>query len=324
MDDPRFSKTFLINTVHEISHHSEFICVRFSRDGEYLATGGYRKAEIFNAHALKLVARFDSADDSCYVYSVCFSPSGEYLSTGGADGQIRIWDIAERRILRQLRRHDGEIHSISFSTTGEFIVSGGSDSSVRVWKMDIGKYKLLCFSTSPVWSVAISPDDTLVVAGVQDGTIRMCHLSTGQLLGQLHYHRSGVSSVGFALDRRGFYSSSFDNTIKYWEVDSFHAMSNEDLNIGATNEKRSCATCVQSLTGHMGGIRSMSISPDGQWIASAITDGNISFSDRNGYSRSTLKEHDSSLMSTDFSPTEQLFVTAYANGKLKLWKYSTT
>ncbi|PVF97279.1 hypothetical protein CPB86DRAFT_458705 [Serendipita vermifera] len=100
-------------------------------------------------------------------------------------------------------------------------------------------------------------------------------------------------------------------------------MSHNGSLLRATNKTRDCARYVQSLTGHQNGICSVSISPDGYWVASASHDYTIMFWDKNRAPRLMLKELGRFVTSTDFCPTSRLFATACANGKLKLWKYST-
>lgn len=73
-----------------------------------------------------------------YIRSICFSPDGKYLATGAEDRQIRIWDIAKKRIRHLLRGHNQEIYSLEFSRDGQFLVSGSGDRTAKIWDINSG------------------------------------------------------------------------------------------------------------------------------------------------------------------------------------------
>lgn len=83
-----------VDLVHTLLHESVVCCVRFSRDGRYVATGCNRSAQIFDVSTGSQVTKLqdDSVDKDgdLYIRSVCFSPDGLYLATGAEDKQIRV------------------------------------------------------------------------------------------------------------------------------------------------------------------------------------------------------------------------------------------
>lgn len=83
-----------VELVHHLVHDSVVCCVRFSRDGKYVATGCNRSAQIFDVATGQNVATLQDEsvdkDGDLYIRSVCFSPDGKYLATGAEDKQIRV------------------------------------------------------------------------------------------------------------------------------------------------------------------------------------------------------------------------------------------
>lgn len=92
--NPAVRRVLDIDIVHTLVHESVVCCVRFSRDGRYVATGCNRSAQIFDVASGNQVTRLqdDSVDKDgdLYIRSVCFSPDGMYLATGAEDKQIRV------------------------------------------------------------------------------------------------------------------------------------------------------------------------------------------------------------------------------------------
>ncbi len=67
-----------------------------------------------------------SIDD--YVLSAAFSPDDRFLVTGHKTGQMRLWDVAARRELVNVRGFNdrrGDIYSIAFSPDGKYVLLGG-------------------------------------------------------------------------------------------------------------------------------------------------------------------------------------------------------
>jgi hypothetical protein len=82
--NPRVRRTLDVELVHNLAHQSVVCCVRFSRDGRFVATGCNRSAQIFDVESGL------PQDGDLYIRSVCFSPDGQYLATGAEDKIIRV------------------------------------------------------------------------------------------------------------------------------------------------------------------------------------------------------------------------------------------
>ncbi|KAF8162518.1 WD40-repeat-containing domain protein [Mycena galopus ATCC 62051] len=222
-----------VNLMHTLLHESVVCCVRFSKDGRFLATGCNRTAQVYDARSgAKVCSLIDPSvpkGGDLYIRSVCFSPDGVLLATGAEDTQIRIWDIVKKRIIAVLSGHQQEIYALDFSADGRFVVSGSGDKTVRIWDMrgissatapgasaPSPSCQVLTITdvapptspaihrTSPaptpdggITSVAISPNGARVAAGSLDALVRVWDVRTGTLVRRLKGHGDSVYSVAF-------------------------------------------------------------------------------------------------------------------------------
>jgi WD40 repeat protein len=70
------------------------------------------------------------------------------------DGQVRFWDVAAGRLLRQFAAHRGMIHCLAVSDDQQFLATGGEDRRVRVWRMD-DQREIAAISCS-VWPIQVA------------------------------------------------------------------------------------------------------------------------------------------------------------------------
>ena len=70
------------------------------------------------------------------VLALAFSADGRWLASGGTEGDVSIWDVAERREAHTLIGGSSErISALVFSPDGARLVAGGEAGSVEVWDL---------------------------------------------------------------------------------------------------------------------------------------------------------------------------------------------
>ncbi|KAJ7726711.1 chromatin associated protein [Mycena maculata] len=328
-----------VGLVHTLMHATVVCCVQFSADGKFLATGCNRTAQIYDVKTgvKTCVLVDDGAGNSgdLYIRSVRFSPDGRYLATGAEDKQIRIWDIAKKRIRNVFEGHQQEIYSLDFSRDGRRLVSGSGDRTARVWDMDTGVCTVLAVGEAAdsagdagVTSVAMSPDGRYVAAGSLDTVVRIWDAQTGVLVERLRGHRDSVYSVVFTPDGRGIVSGSLDKTLKYWDVSGLGTSKVAKKEGGGNGNGKDTAVekvgqCTMNFAGHKDYVLSVAVSHDGQWVVSGSKDRGVQFWDRAGVVQCKLQGHKNSVISIDLNPTNPLLATGSGDNLARIWSYST-
>ncbi|KAG6812455.1 hypothetical protein H0H92_002720 [Tricholoma furcatifolium] len=371
--NPGVKRSLDVTLVHTLMHESVVCCVRFSHDGKFLATGCNRTAQIYDTktgvktwHALSLViyslffvpisVLVDEAAGKAgdlYIRSVCFSPDGKYLATGAEDKQIRIWDIAKKRIRTIFDGHQQEIYSLDFSADGRLIVSGSGDKTARIWDMETTTSKVLTINDpdslnndAGVTSVAISPNGQLVAAGSLDTVVRIWDVQTAQLVERLRGHKDSVYSVAFTPDGRGLVSGSLDKTLKYWDVSGLMNGGSKSRKEGTNGagqvngpggvgpsgpggavvrkDGEKGSPCTMNFLGHKDYVLSVAVSHDGQWVVSGSKDRGVQFWDsRSAIVQCMLQGHKNSVISIDLSPAGNILATGSGDWHARIWSYNT-
>jgi len=67
--------------------------------------------------------------------SVAFAPNGATLASGSADRTVRLWRVADGRLLHTLEGHTDQVDSVAFTPDGATLASGSVDDTVRLWRL---------------------------------------------------------------------------------------------------------------------------------------------------------------------------------------------
>lgn len=321
--NPKATRSIGIDLLHTLSHEHVVCCVRFSRDGKFLATGSNRIASIYNVQTGERMGSYVdlegvAQDTDQYVRSVAFSPDGKLLVTGSEDQIVRVWDVAEQKLRCRLTGHSQDIYSVEFMPNGTQVVSGSGDRTVCIWDVATGSLartlaidEVEAGRDGGITSVAVSPNGKYIVAGSLDRTIRVWEVDSGRSLETLEGHRDSVYSVSFAPDGRHLISGSLDKSIKVWQFDSADAIHR--------------GTCKYTILGHKDFVLSVAgTPPDGRWIVSGSKDRSVQFWDSlSGTTQLMLQGHKNSVISVAISPNGACFATGSGDCRARIWSYST-
>lgn len=134
---------------------------------------------------------------------------------------------ARKRAMLQLARHvDASVTGLAVDTLNKTLVSVGSDAKLILWSFAthaphrMSPVKL----TTPATKLVHSRDTDLLAIALEDYSVILFDCSSFSIvrkfstLGSNCQHTGPISDVAFGPDGRNLYTSSFDGTLRVWDV----------------------------------------------------------------------------------------------------------
>lgn len=109
----------------------------FSPDGQTLADleiGAVQLLTVASGNPLTSV-NLQAAGVYTVANAIAFSPNGHVLALGCSDNTVRLWDVANGKLLRTLLGHTDAVTSVAFSPDGRTLASGSKDKTIRIWNV---------------------------------------------------------------------------------------------------------------------------------------------------------------------------------------------
>ena len=353
--DTRKYKTALIAATKDMFFTINSIA--YSPDGTTLATAGGTEAYLWDAntgeHEVTLIEHAHG------IHSLMYSPDGKTLATTTGDYTVLLWDTDTRKRKATLRGHTNSINSVAYSPEGETIATASSDHTVRLWNASTGKNKkkledhagwALSVTYSPdgttlataigskgqlwdantgenkitlkghlfgswgyIYSVVYSPDGK-TIATASKGEVRFWDAETGKNTGTLKGHMGPADFVTYSPDGKTIATA----------IGSPHHRRKDEIiflwNAITGVHKEDCKNSKKEVFGF---VKSLTYSPDGKTIATAIGNEVHFWNAETGKQHETILKGDTNwISSAAYSPDGKTIATAVESNIL-LWDTDT-
>ena len=196
-----------------------------------------------------------------------YSLDGTHIVSGNLAGRVKVWSgLSGEMVATFGEEHAGPIKAIKFAPnkSGKVVVSASVDGTLRAY--DLVKFKNFRTFQSPIAEkrpefICLDIDSTgeFIAAGTYNFfEIYLFSLQTGKFLETLTGHEGPVSGVAFSPVTNLLVSSSWDQTIRIWNL----------------FEGSKCMRDTITL-GHE--VITVAFSPDGSQFAASLSNGQIVF-----------------------------------------------
>jgi WD40 repeat protein len=246
------------------------------------------------------------------VHTVNWAPDGISLASGGSDNLLLVWNTTGQVQLRKpqtaavvatawspdstqlaaamgkqvlflnarngatemrsTRTHRANVTSLAWSAQQpQFLVSAGLDKLAVVW--DTRTFKAQTFfklHTSGILSAGWSPDGTTVGTSSEGGVIRVWNAANAQQVhGFLFDGAIAMNALAFEPSGTRLAVGGADGILRLWQSGLVCQVE------GTGNQNGQCLDQAQHLKGHIGAIHSVAWSPDGRFLASTDSHGQL-------------------------------------------------
>ena len=269
--------------------------LRISKDGATLITAGLDGiARVWSTSSYKMLRELDHGAGSARAE---VSPDGRHIVTVGRLGNVTVWRMTDGEQVRSWKAHDGPVTDIHFNRKGDRVLTASADATAKVFEFATGKQLLSLEGHEGLVRTAAYTSKQQIVTASRNGGIRVYGALSGELLRTFDYETGSVHITPHPDGERVMASSL--SHLMLWRIDRRQP---------------------QQMRAHRKGIYGVSVSPDGNIIATGSYDHNVMLWDaKSGEPIRTLTGHTDTVHTIKFShDSKRLFSTA-GDGKVFDW-----
>jgi WD40 repeat protein len=181
------------------------------------------------------------------IAALAFSPDDKVLASAGADGAIRLWDIATGTLRIEIK--EPWANCLAFSPDGKTLASGTGIGSIRLRDATTGEEKCRCAEhQAKINALVFSSKGLLLASASADKSARIWDVASGKEVQKLIGHEHEVCEVVFAAGDTVVATKSLDNTLRLWETTKgkeLHKIPNAPHGLAASPDGEMLATSVK-------------------------------------------------------------------------------
>jgi WD40 repeat protein len=149
------------------AHEDTITSFTFSPYGKQVASGSTdRMVKIFDAETLEYQKTFEG--HTSHVLDVAWNADGLDIASASADKQVKIWNVAEGQQKQKIEGYDKEITSIEYVADNTTLLTASGDKTLKLSNAPLPEA-----GDTFLHTCAASPDGTIIIAGGQDGVLRV-------------------------------------------------------------------------------------------------------------------------------------------------------
>ncbi|WP_372369921.1 DUF4062 domain-containing protein [Candidatus Uabimicrobium sp. HlEnr_7] len=232
------------------------------------------------------------------IYSLTITDNGNNLASAGEDQSIKVWDLPSYTLKHNIEEHDDWIYSLQISPKQNYLVSASGDKTLKIFDIESAECTATLFGHSDWVHKVIFIDETTIVSGSEDATIRFWDITRAKPEERVG-HRDHISSICLNKKTSQIMTASFDKKIMLWDV------CGDFIEVFATTNKA---------------LQKAIYSPDGENVLAVGDDSIIHLWNTNDRSERQINSgQEIRIFSADFSIDGKKFASASRDYSAKVW-----
>jgi WD40 repeat protein len=267
--------------------------ISFSKAGKYLAAANADTLTVWEVNSQTVILKFKHDGN---VMSISFSPGEKYVATGAYDRTVRVWSLADGRLLWSKQIQKPFVASI-FSPDEKYLATASFDSSVLILDAGTGRQTASLKHEVGMPLVAFSADGKQVVTASL-GVAQVWETATGRKNFEVK-HGPYISALASSPDGNSFATGGQDGIVHLWSL----------------LDGKNLANII-----HGAEIKKLSFSPDSLLVAAAGADYTARvFTAADGREVARMC-HTREINALAFSPGGELLATASSDNIARVWE----
>ncbi len=158
------------------------------------------------------------------VKGLAFSANSSRLVSGAADGSVRVWNVADGKLVAETVHEQGAGSVAILGEEGKWFASAHADKVIRVWELpvesggEVKMHKELKGHTGDVTTLlAMATDPKQLISGAKDNTARIWNAEGGTVIRSISVGMP-VLSLAVSSDGQRIATSDGTNIVRLWNA----------------------------------------------------------------------------------------------------------
>jgi len=330
----------------QTGHAEPINSIAYSPDGVFFAAAGADRKIRVHSPLTRTPPR-EISGPALTIHQISYSPDGKRIAAASADCKAWVFEVGSGKVLLEQNLFPGgNAYGICFVAEGKTLaVSGANPNQLKLIDSQTGsEVKNLEPFPKPVQFLQSAPGGKLVMAGSQDGTLRLVDPITGQTL-RTHQYPDPYRAVALAADASWFVVAGTDMVLRTRELEHQSTGQKADAGVGEIWSLAFARDGLQVLVGGAKGgailfdsnglsrtavlpgsegpVSVVASSPDSRLLAVGGVDRKIRVFSSESAPPMVLEGHEGTITALAFGPAGKLLASASADRTVKVWDLLT-
>jgi WD40 repeat protein len=243
---------------------------------------------------------FLNPDPATAFTCAAYSQDGKTFLTGSNNGVIRVWELANCKVISILKGHSAAVNALATDRAGLCLYSASSDHTAMIWPLSVkAQAQEFTGHSAAVWSARFSPNGSRLVTAAADKTVRIWDAFTGKQVLSLKGPEGPLTCAAFSPDGKYVVAGGGDKLVQVWSADN--------------------GSLIHNLDGHGSTVTCLSFNGDGSRLATGGADQKIILWDTRGFKKLMTLDASAVVTALAFLSNGTCVASGNTEAEIRLW-----